>query len=218
MAGKQPRVVAELGRPETPGEAAARKAESSRIYRSSQTFRHLIAALLATVAVAFVIVAIVPRGSVPEAPPIDVAQRASDASAAEGRTLVTPTVPNGWTVNAAGVAGAEGGARAWSVVLAPAGRGFARVTQAFDQDDRWARTLLRGAAPSAQLELGGVMWDEYSISDPASTANISYALGAPAGSDYVLVHGSIDPADARALATSLAPQLLELEQPEGSAP
>jgi hypothetical protein len=42
------RVVAELGRPETPEETAARKAESSRVYRSSQNFRNLIAARAST--------------------------------------------------------------------------------------------------------------------------------------------------------------------------
>ena len=61
MAERRGRVVAELGRPETPSETAARKAESSRVYRSSQTFRNLIAALLASVAVVLVIAFAVPR-------------------------------------------------------------------------------------------------------------------------------------------------------------
>ena len=43
---KQPRVVAELGRPETPDETAARKAASSAAYRSSKTVRNLVVALL----------------------------------------------------------------------------------------------------------------------------------------------------------------------------
>ena len=41
---KQPRVVAELGRPETPDETAARKAASSAAYRSSKTVRNLVVA------------------------------------------------------------------------------------------------------------------------------------------------------------------------------
>ena len=53
MAG--PRIVAELGRPETPQETADRKAASSARYRSSKTFRNLVAALLITIAVVAVV-------------------------------------------------------------------------------------------------------------------------------------------------------------------
>ena len=55
-----PRVVAELGRPETAAETAARKAESSRVYRSSQTTRNLIAALLVTIAMLATSTAVAP--------------------------------------------------------------------------------------------------------------------------------------------------------------
>ncbi|HYP73058.1 MAG TPA: DUF4245 domain-containing protein, partial [Microbacterium sp.] len=66
MASGAPRVVAELGRPETPQETADRKAASSAAYRSSKTFRNLIAALLITVAVVAVVYLGVPRGSLAE--------------------------------------------------------------------------------------------------------------------------------------------------------
>jgi hypothetical protein len=48
---QSPRIVAELGRAETPDETAARKAESSRVYRASQNTRNLVAALIVTIAV-----------------------------------------------------------------------------------------------------------------------------------------------------------------------
>ena len=51
LMARGPRIVAELGRPETPDETAARKAESSRVYRASQNTRNLVAALLVTLAV-----------------------------------------------------------------------------------------------------------------------------------------------------------------------
>ena len=44
MMAQHPRIVAELGRPETPDETASRKAESSRVYRASQNTRNLIVA------------------------------------------------------------------------------------------------------------------------------------------------------------------------------
>lgn len=70
---KQPPIVAELGRPETPDETAARKAASSKAYRGSQTVRNLVAALLVTVAVVAVIIFAVPRGEPVKAEEIDVA-------------------------------------------------------------------------------------------------------------------------------------------------
>src|SRR3546814_6486486 len=82
------RVVAELGRPETPEETAARKAESSRIYRSSQSFRNLIAALVVTLIVVAVVIFGVHRGDVAEAPEIDVAAEASDLSDTLGRPVL----------------------------------------------------------------------------------------------------------------------------------
>ena len=69
MMARAPRVVAELGRPETAQETADRKAEFSRTYRASQNTRNLIAALLVTLAVVVVIVFAVPRGSLPEREP-----------------------------------------------------------------------------------------------------------------------------------------------------
>ena len=66
------RVVAHLGRPETPQETADRKAEFSARYRNSKTFKNLIAAILVTVAVVFVVVAGVPRGEPVAQPQPDV--------------------------------------------------------------------------------------------------------------------------------------------------
>ena len=69
---KQPPIIAELGRPETPDETAARKAASSKAYRSSQTVRNLVAALAVTLAVVAVIIFAVPRGEPVERAPLDV--------------------------------------------------------------------------------------------------------------------------------------------------
>ena len=67
------RIVAELGRPETPEEAAARQAESSRRYRTSKTFPNLVWALLVCLGVVLLIVLLVPRDDAPVARDLDVA-------------------------------------------------------------------------------------------------------------------------------------------------
>ncbi|GAB3602337.1 DUF4245 family protein [Microbacterium aureliae] len=209
---RPPRVVAELGRPETPDETAARKAEASRIYRSSQTVRGLVAALIATIGVLIVMVFAVPRGTPPEREPIDVAAVAADVSEAQDRTLVVPDAPSEWLVNAASVTG--DGIRAWTIVYVPE-TGFLRVAQGFDADESWPTRELGGAAIADTVEIGGVVWDRYDIRDPGRAGNVTGALAAPAGEDIVMVYGTSPAEDLEEAAAAVADDILALreEQP-----
>ena len=207
-----PRIVAELGRPETPDETAARKAESSRVYRSSQTFRNLIAALIATLAIVLVIVFAVPRGTPAAQPPINVASVASQAQSAEGRPIAVPHVPSSWRVNSAAVDGDD----TWTVVYAPkTDKGFLRVSQGFDADTTWDAQLLKGAAPSGTVDIDGVTWTVYRIQNPAQAGNVSYAIGTKAGSDRILIYGSADPETAAVAAKGLAAQIRSMNGDAG---
>ncbi|CAN7325661.1 DUF4245 family protein [Microbacterium sp. LjRoot45] len=198
-----PRIVAELGRPETPDETAARKAESSRVYRSSQTFRNLIAALIATVAVVAVVYFGVPRGTPPAPEPVDVSAAASVVSSDRGRTVVEPEVPASWRANAARV---EDGA--WTVVYAPP-KGFVRIAQGFDAAEDWPTTLLGGYAPTGTTTVDGITWDVY---DLPGDAGIRYALVTDAGADTVAVYGSMSAETAKAAAAGLADQIRTLRE------
>ena len=204
------RVVAELGRPETPDETAARKAESSRIYRSSQTFRNLIAAIIVTVVVVFIVIFGVPRGELPERESIDPAPVASQASESLGRTVLVPDVPAEWRVNAAEVS-SDGGSSAWSIAYVPGEEGFIRFAQAFDTDEVWARSALAGSSPTDSIQIDGVEWDVFEPADPSRAANISYALGTQAGSDYVLLYGAATPDQTAELARIVAPNVKKLQ-------
>lgn len=76
---KQPPIVAELGRPETPEETFARKAESSRLYRKRKTINNLVYSLLVSLGLVVFIVAIVPRNETPVAFDVDFASEAQSA-------------------------------------------------------------------------------------------------------------------------------------------
>jgi hypothetical protein len=204
-----PRIVAELGRPETPEETATRKAASSRAHRDSQNVRNLIAALLVTLAVVLVVIAGVPRGSVPDAGQIDVVAVADRVAAAEDRLIVVPEVPEAWRVNGASIEG--DGVRAWTVVYAPP-RGFLRVAQGFDADEGWPSRVLSGRAPSGSTTIDGVPWDVYEISDASAVGNVSYALSASAGDDTILIYGSTSPETAAVAASGLTEQLRALSE------
>lgn len=206
------RIVAELGRPETPDETAARKAESSRRYRSSKTFRNLVAAMLVTVAVVLVVYAAVPRGTPAPRPEPDVAALAADLSDDIGRTALAPTLPEGWRVNQATVEG-QGGTEAWTVVYVRSGElGFLRVAQGLDADEAWVAQVLDGAPSTETTEIDGVEWDVYRPRDPDRAGNISYALATPAGPDYVLIYGDASAETTALMASSLATQVRELKE------
>ncbi|WP_347976003.1 DUF4245 family protein [Microbacterium sp. ProA8] len=208
-----PRIVAELGRPETPEETADRKAESSRVYRSSQNVRNLVAALLATLAVVVVIMFAVPRGTPPEREPIDVAAVAESIAASEERTVITPEMSDGWVVNNAGIEG-NGSVRAFTVVYAPAGedqRGFLRVAQGFDADEAWAARVLSGSAPQDTVTIDGITWERYDL-DADRTGNITVALATDAGTDTVLIYGAAAEKALEETARSVTDQITALRE------
>lgn len=211
MAERAPRVVAELGRPETPEETAARKAESSRIYRSSQSTRNLIAALIVTVAIVAVIIFAVPRGTPPERAPIDVAAVAAQSESAEGRTVIAPETPDGWRVNAAAVE--PGTPRVWKIVYAPLpAAGFVNIAQAFDPDATWASRVLGGAAATETVTIDGVVWDSYDIVNRDAAGNVSAALSTNVGDDTVLVYGAVSDDTLERAARAAVPQIRELAE------
>ena len=101
MAQRPPRVVAELGRPETPDETAARKAENSRLHRQRQTVLNLVLSLGASLLLVLVIVLLVPRSDTAMVRDVDVAPIAEQAQVASDDPLAVPELPEGWRANAA---------------------------------------------------------------------------------------------------------------------
>ena len=206
-------IVAELGRPETPEETAARKAASSKAYRSSQTMRSLIAALLVTVAVVAVIIFAVPRGEPTNAKTIDLVGIAADVESTMDSPVIVPELGDFWRVNAAGLT--SGATVVWDVTLAPADedeRGYIRLAQAFDADSSWAPQRLNGIAPTDSVRIDGLDWDVYQPGGAGAEQNITYAIGTQAGDDYVLLYGARSAASTAELAESLVPQIRALSE------
>lgn len=207
-------IVAELGRPETPSETAARKAESSRVYRASQNFRNLIAALIVTVAVVAVIVFAVPRGEPVPPKPIDLAGIAVNVEDTMSGPVLVPEIPKDWRVNGAELQSTSA-IPVWDIVAAPDGekdRGFLHITQAFGADSSWAPQVLNGIAPTSETEVGGLTWDVFEIANPDDNGNVSYAIGTQAGDDYILLYGSMSAKDTAAFAENLIPQIIEISE------
>lgn len=203
-----PRIVAELGRPETADETAARKAESSRIYRASQNSRNLVAALLVTLIVVAIVIFAVPRGEPPVAAPIDVASIAEGIETSEGRTVIVPDAPEDWRVNSAKVESDT--TTAWTIVYAPE-TGFLRIAQGFDADETWPTRVLNGADVDGTVTVDGIVWDRYEIRDPAQAENVSAALSVHAGPDTILVYGQADAKTLEQAAASVSAEIRRLQ-------
>lgn len=206
------RVVAELGRPETASETAARKAESSRIYRSSQNVRNLVAGLIATLAVVAIIVFAVPRGDLRPQEAIDAPAIAEKVSATTGHTALVPALPDLWRVNRASL---EGGApAAWTVVYAPTEEspdtGFVTFAQVFGGTDAWVPSNIAGASADGTVAVDGVEWTEFTVRASEASRNVSYALGTQAGDDYIVLYGAATHETTQRFAADLAPQIAQL--------
>jgi hypothetical protein len=206
-------IVAELGRPETPEETAARKAASSKAYRSSQTVRSLVAALIVTLAIVMVIVFAVPRGEPASAPTVDMVGIASDVESTVDSQVIVPDLGDFWRVNVANLT--TGAPPVWDLTLAPSAedeRGFIKIAQAFDSDSSWAPQRLNGTAPTDTTSIGGLEWDVYELGDAGAKQNITHAIGTQAGDDYLLLYGSRSADSTAELAESLVPQIRELSE------
>ncbi|MEO6309396.1 MAG: DUF4245 domain-containing protein [Leifsonia sp.] len=208
-ARRQPRVVAELGRPETPDETADRLAENSRKYRAQKTVNNLVLSLLATLAAVLFIVLIVPRSDTPLDRHIDLNQVATQAQVGVDQTLVNPELPDGWRANAATWrSGASDKVASWEIGLLTPSHQFIGVTQAIDANATWLATRLQNQAASDTVTVDGVVWDVYRNTVPEKDrGNFDFALTTALGrSTYVLI-GTAPETEFTTLATLLAPQI-----------
>lgn len=204
MSGKQPpRVVAELGRPETPDETAARKARDRALRKSRQNFRNLIASLAATVAVVAVIFFAVPRGVGVQQPDVDVSAVADQYADTAGQPLLAPSTPEGWQPNAAELRG-SGASASWYVGYVVGSGGYAGLTEGLPGSTDLMDTAMAGAQPTGTTVIEGAPWRVYDRRDLGDAAgNVAYGLTTRFGDVYVAVYGTVSAAQVRTLAAAV---------------
>ncbi|WP_166790002.1 MULTISPECIES: DUF4245 domain-containing protein [unclassified Cryobacterium] len=210
-APKPPRVVAELGRPETPQETADRLAENSRKYRSHKTVNNLVLSLLVTVGAVLVLVLLVPRNDNPITRDIDYASIAAQTQPVVDHALASPVLPGGWSANdAEWRAGTNGQVPSWYIGLLTPDNQYIGFNQAFDANPTWLAQKLPDSPVVDTVSIAGVTWDVYRNSAAAADrGNFDYALVTTAGtSTYVLI-GTAPTGDFETLATALAPNVAE---------
>ncbi|TFC90994.1 MULTISPECIES: DUF4245 domain-containing protein [Cryobacterium] len=208
-AKRAPRIVAELGRPETPSETTSRLAENSRKYRSHKTVNNLVLSLLATLGMVFVLVLIVPRSEAPLNRAVDFAAVAEQVQIGIDEPLLVPELPADWTANSAQWrAGGTDKIPSWNIGLLTPANEYIGLTQALGANPSWLANELNDTAASGTVTIAGVTWDVHRNPEPEKDrGNFESALVTAAGDSTYLLVGTADDDELAALAEVLAEQI-----------
>jgi hypothetical protein len=210
---RPPRIVAELGRPETPQETAERKAENSRAHRANQTTRNLVLALLASLAVVLCTVLVVARPNHTPTTTVDYRSIAAQAQPTVDTTLAAPDLSKGWRANDAELKQGDDKSQSWYIGLLTPKQQFIAVEEGIDTTDAWYGTLLGKIQPTGSVTIAGIRWTTYNQRTAADPGNFGYSLSATIGSARYLLHGSADDTEFHQLASSIAAYLKSAPTP-----
>ncbi|TFD83233.1 DUF4245 domain-containing protein [Cryobacterium fucosi] len=208
-AKRAPRVVAELGRPETAEETRSRLAENSRTYRARKTVNNLVLSLLVTVGAVIVIVLLVPRSEAPLDRPVDFATVAAQVQTGIDEPLLVPDLPADWRANAAQWRlGGSDKIPSWYIGLLTPANEFIALTQGLGANPSWVAAQLENAPATDTVTIDDVTWDVYRNTAPENDrGNFDYALVTEAGTSAYLLVGTAPEAEFAELAGVLAGQI-----------
>ena len=206
MAPKQPAIVAELGRPETPEETANRKAENSRKHRASQTLVNLVVATVASLAIVLFHVVVVVRPDPGPPTPVDFSTTAAEAQAQATAPLVVPVLPPGWYANSARFDAAND-LPVWYVGFVTPSTQFIALNQGIGADRDWQDTLLDSASATGSVTIDAVTWTVFDRRDQRDTGNFAYSMATTTGTSTIVLHGTAPVGEFELLAASIASAL-----------
>lgn len=205
---KKPKIVAELGRPETPEETFARKQENSRLYRSRKTINNLVFSLLVTVGLVAAIYFLVPRADGEPNWQVDYVAQSEIASQSLGEDLLVPAMPEQWRANAAELRNASNGqVTSWYIGFITPQDKFIAFNEAFDANETWVANELKDYPASGTKNIDGQEWTVYDNRSYKDAGNIQYAMVTTLGRSTVVLYGTADDAEFDQLATSITADL-----------
>jgi hypothetical protein len=207
-------VVAELGRPETPEETAARKAENSRKHRANQTLRNLIWSLVASVGLMLLIVVVVVRPDQPPREPVDFADVALQAQPTIDEPLAVPDVPGQWKANDADLGQSRDGVSTWYIGFITPSTQFIALSQGIEANPTWLVTLLDQQLATGTDTVDGREWTVYDNREGDDPGNLAYAMVTESGDSTYVLYGTADTNEFRTLAGSVGAEIDEAESTE----
>lgn len=205
MSPREPRVVAELGRPETPQETADRKATASATRRANQTWFNLVIALVASLGiVAFLVVVVVRPDQGGPRTDVDWAGTAAQAQGTAPGPLVVPELPARWHANRAEYAAdTADGVPTWGIGFLTPKTQYIGLTQGFGANDSWVADQLDKHRATGSTTVGGTTWVVYDRRDADDPGNLAYALVAEFDGSDVVLAGTAGDAEFRTLAAAV---------------
>lgn len=203
MAAKEPAIVAELGRPETPEETAARKAESSRRHRSNQTLVNLVVATVASLAIVLFLVVVVVRPTPEPSPGVDFAAIAAQAQPEAAAPLIVPALPETWTANAARF-DVQNEVPTWYVGFITPSTQFIAFNQGVEANPSWQGALLERAQQTGTVTIDGLAWTVYDLRGTQDAGNFAYSMATAIGASTIVLHGTAPVGEFELLASSIA--------------
>ena len=205
---KKPKIVAELGRPETPEETIARKQENSRLYRSRKTINNLVFSLLVTVGLVAAIYFLVPRADGEPNWQVDYVAQSEIASQSLGEPLLVPAMPELWRANAAELRNAANGqVTSWYIGFITPKDKFIAFNEAFDANATWVANELKDYPATGTKNIDGQEWTVYDNRSYKEAGNVQYAMVTTLGRSTVVLYGTADDAEFDQLATSITADL-----------
>lgn len=203
-----PREVAGLGRPETPEETFARKAETSRKHRANQTTLNLVGATLASLVIVLFLVLVVVRPSTETPVTADYEQIAADAQTNASEPLLAPATPDDWYANSARL-GTTSSVQTWYIgfitgATDSASAQFIALEQGIEANPTWLGIVTDGALATETTTIDGIQWTIYDRRSSADTGNYAYSMSAEIGGSMVVLHGTAADAEFELLAAAIA--------------
>lgn len=169
------RVVAELGRPETPEETAARKARDSRLYRERKTLSNLIYALLVTLVAVAVMFFAAPHPSKQSDFSVDAQSLAAGATDQLGTTALVPAISS--NTNAAELRTGSDGVTSWYVGFITTDGEYIGFSQAPKANDSWVANQMANTLATSAIDLDGLHWTIYNNRDAQTdVGNVKYGM------------------------------------------
>jgi len=205
----EPRIVAELGRPETPEETFARKAENSRKHRANQTLLNLVVATAASLGIVLFLVLVVVRPTDQTPVSADYQTIAADSQTNASEPLLAPSLPETWYANSARL-GTTSSVQTWYVGFvtprtdSTPSEQFIALEQGIGANPTWLGIVTDGALATGTIEIDGIEWTIYDRRSSADTGNYAYSLSAEIAGSTVVLHGTATDAQFELLAASIA--------------
>lgn len=202
----EPRIVAELGRPETPEETFTRKAENSRKHRANQTLFNLVIATAASLGIVLFLVLVVVRPTDDAPVTADYQTIAADAQTNASKPLLAPMLPADWYANSARL-GTSSSVQTWYIgfVTPPSPSAqFIALEQGIDANETWLSIVTDGAPATDTTTIDGIDWIIYDRRSSTGAGNYAYSMSAQVAGSTVVLHGTAPDDEFELLAALIA--------------